>query len=694
MRRSTSVWTAGAVVVGLTASVALAQQFADNGPAGLAASDSPRELSEMPLGGPGVESAFAGRDARYLLRNGLDYLNYGEYARALTYLRAVEERQKNKKARDELTDNDRQLLRKGIARAQAGLREPVNSSRSRLAASPARAANRAGGLALATPAGDRNAPTGDPLRDPATRVASAGATTLPDGSPLPPLPDIPPIGADTPKAAAAKVEEARLEEPRPAAAPAPATAAAPAPLDLAEVAAAPVAEAPKAEPRPEPSKDVLTLETVATAPELPAPKPEGPKPPVPIPAGEAPTPVAPAPIPDPAGLAPTSLPEPAPTPLPAMEPKAESAPIAVPAAAPAPEPKPVAPAPLPAEPPALGAPERPELIPAPAPAAAPVAAEAPKPAPTPEPELPQGPAPTPVPAAEPAPSAAPAPAPAPLTAEAPPSSRPEPSRPLPETPPVASEPPPAAEASSLPPLPGDRAAASAEEPRRGASELFTPDRSDYKSLLSPKTREEVMRIAQRQEEEARRIAQQPGQAPAGGPTTPPAMGLGDTSALTNQPGQGSTRFELPRAPSPTEARPLRSIPVPEDFVPLEARQWDPTRKMWAAAAVCHTPLYFQDAVLERYGQSAEQLFGPTGRFLTYPLDDPKQSKQRNQIIQPFFSVGLFAAQIVALPYNMIVDPPWESQYELGYYRPADRIPPDTFYLPLTGVGPPLRGKKY
>ena len=106
------------------------------------------------------------------------------------------------------------------------------------------------------------------------------------------------------------------------------------------------------------------------------------------------------------------------------------------------------------------------------------------------------------------------------------------------------------------------------------------------------------------------------------------------------------------------------------------------------------PLYFQDAALERYGHTAEQFFGPAGRFLSYPLDDPTQSTQRNQMLQPVLSVGLFAAQIVALPYNLIVDPPWEAEYDLGYYRPGDRIPTDVYYLPLHGVGPPLKGSNY
>ena len=127
---------------------------------------------------------------------------------------------------------------------------------------------------------------------------------------------------------------------------------------------------------------------------------------------------------------------------------------------------------------------------------------------------------------------------------------------------------------------------------------------------------------------------------------------------------------------------------------MAPRSWSPNRKYWAAAATCHGPLYFQDAALERYGQSAEQALGPLGRCLSYPVDDPTQSDQRNQILQPFFSIGKFASQIVLLPYNLVVDPPGEAEYDLGYYRPGDRIPCDTHYFPIWGVGPPLHGKHY
>ncbi len=212
------------------------------------------------------------------------------------------------------------------------------------------------------------------------------------------------------------------------------------------------------------------------------------------------------------------------------------------------------------------------------------------------------------------------------------------------------------------------------------SDSFIPNRSNPPSTLRPELKREVEMIVRKQEDELRRKQQ-----------AQPAGPARDTivSDLRAQ-----TQLDISRAPSPAEARPIKAIPVPEDWVPLPPRTWVAQRKYWAAAATCHLPLYFQDPVLERYGHSVEQFVGPIGRYLTYPLDDPTQSTQRNQIIQPFFSVGLFAFQIAALPYNLIMDPPWEAQYDLGYYRPGDNIPTDTYWLPLHGYGPPLRGSNY
>ncbi len=250
----------------------------------------------------------------------------------------------------------------------------------------------------------------------------------------------------------------------------------------------------------------------------------------------------------------------------------------------------------------------------------------------------------------------------------------------------------AEEAAALPPLPAE----ASEIPPRGTSasdraaaiSSLLPPGSDVVTLdnlppststLRPDTLREVEEIARRQEEENLRNPRvyQPG-----------------VSLFNEEADTGGSRINLPRAPSPTEARPIKPIPVPEEFERLGPRVFSPQRKYWAAPAMCHMPLYFQDAVLERYGQNVEQALGPAGRCFSYPLDDPRQSTQRMQLLQPLYSAGLFALQIAALPYNVVVDPPWESHYDLGFFRPGDPVPPDLYYLPTTGLGPPLHGKRY
>ena len=220
-----------------------------------------------------------------------------------------------------------------------------------------------------------------------------------------------------------------------------------------------------------------------------------------------------------------------------------------------------------------------------------------------------------------------------------------------------------------------------EAPSAGTA-AFIPEHTIPPTTLKPELQREVERIARTQEDEMHRKAQNPTQ-----PVNPTRDSI--SSDLRTQ-----TQMDISRAPVQLKAQPIKAIPVPEDWVPLGPRNWSPQRKYWAAAATCHLPLYFQDPVLERYGHSVEQFVGPIGRFLTYPVDDPTQSTQRNQILQPFFSAGLMGLQIIAWPYNLIMDPPWEAQYDLGYYRPGDNIPTDTYWLPLHGYGPPLRGSNY
>ncbi len=78
---------------------------------------------------------------------------------------------------------------------------------------------------------------------------------------------------------------------------------------------------------------------------------------------------------------------------------------------------------------------------------------------------------------------------------------------------------------------------------------------------------------------------------------------------------------------------------------------------WDAPAVCFRPLYFEDINLERYGIH----FG----FLEIAV-----------------STGLFAKNVLLLPYKLIVQPGYESIYTLGYERPSNCIPLHCYHTPL------------
>lgn len=564
MRGPKTALIVAVVVIVVSATILRAQQMRA-GSAGVAAASTAATAKNPSL---------AGRSARQLLRNGLDYLdNYNDHERALVYLDEADSRPVD------LDDAELKQLRQGLDRARRALRQSERGETASAEPRPrGRSTTRPGALVLAP------APR-DPAPEPIQQVAAeAEGPVEPPAIGLPPLPAPPPSNAD---AGAAPAE-------MPVAGTLPTTAEVP-------VAVPPPAiEAP---PLPEPA-----------APPLPEPAP-----------GPAAPPVEPPALP-PATPERLPLPEAPPEPVPPPDSPVEATPPALPPAAiepPAPMPEPVA-------------------EPSPPPAIAPRSPSGPRPA------APAGP------------------------------------RRFASEPRGAISPPPAPAVEELPPLPSPSSASANPVPAVGTVAVAPVSPSE--AGLRPESLREVEEMARVQEENLRR--------------NPPPMPLGSQTSVGGSAAGGSgdlgatSRLQLPRAPSPTEARPIRVIPVPDQFVPLPPRQWEPNRKYWAAAATCHMPLYFQDAVLERYGQGVEQSFGEHGRYFSYPLDDPRQSNQRNQLLQPLYSSGMFITQIALLPYNMIMDPPWEAQYDLGYYRPGDRVPPDTYYLPKTGIGPPLHGRRY
>jgi hypothetical protein len=75
-----------------------------------------------------------------------------------------------------------------------------------------------------------------------------------------------------------------------------------------------------------------------------------------------------------------------------------------------------------------------------------------------------------------------------------------------------------------------------------------------------------------------------------------------------------------------------------------------TSYTWAAPALYHNPLYFEQVNLERYGQ------GP------------------HRLIQPAYSAAHFFVTIAQLPYHLGAEPPREHVYVLGHYRPGSCAP--------------------
>jgi hypothetical protein len=715
LRRPKSALGAAFVALGLSAQFAPAQQMSRES----GSDQNPAKSSSA------IDPALANRSARYLLRNGVDYLNYQEYTRALRFLRAAESREK------ELNADELRTLKQGILQAQRGLREPAPSDR--LARS-----RRPGALAVASP------PAGQPTARDNDGIQLAAATRSDDR--LPPLPDANPAfdqdrepaavrtasPAPSPTTPPASVAPTALPEPTPLGAP---SDAASKPSQPAGPELPPIRDLPPVAPEqlptmpPGPSAEPIRARAEATPPARLAPAEPTPLPDLPpaagippVPAGMPPASTAP-PVPldlPPVNQAPAPSQNPAPPTI-GLDPLPEpTKPVEAPAASLPPMPTPV-PGPLPIQAPTsrqvepvtpVSLPDQPgSLPPMPTPVPDPVTTQAPasRPAePAALPALPDQPVPTP-PATTPLPEPGPAPLPATAAAASPPPTELPPlgtSEPVPTPTPASVTPPPADEPRPAPGQPAVAAgpAPAAEElPNRSAAEPaptnLPPARTEATvpapRSFSPEVEAEIARIAEAQDRDTRNRPPVPPE--LSGPIRPGAPPPG--TQLPANPADAtsisaSSRFIIERAPSPTEAWPIRRIPVPEEFVPLAARNFAPSRKYWQAPALCHMPLYFQDAALERYGHSVENYFGPAGRYLTYPIDDPKQSKMRFQILQPAFSAGLMAFQIGTLPYKLLMDPPWEAEYDLGYYRPGDRVPTDIFYFTPFGVGPPLAGKNY
>ncbi len=79
-------------------------------------------------------------------------------------------------------------------------------------------------------------------------------------------------------------------------------------------------------------------------------------------------------------------------------------------------------------------------------------------------------------------------------------------------------------------------------------------------------------------------------------------------------------------------------------------QWVRVEYHWLPSGNCYRPPYFEDTMLERHGQA-------------WPC-----------LIQPAASGARFFGSIAALPYGVMVDPPWRPVSSLGHFRPGSATP--------------------
>ncbi len=118
----------------------------------------------------------------------------------------------------------------------------------------------------------------------------------------------------------------------------------------------------------------------------------------------------------------------------------------------------------------------------------------------------------------------------------------------------------------------------------------------------------------------------------------------------NRLNQSTSRGILDLRPSEAGEVPYECTFGEERVALNSGRDWPETCYTWKASGLCHKPLYFEQAHMERYGHS----WGP--------------------VLDPVISGAHFFASVPLLPYKMGLEPPCECIYPLGYYRPGSCAP--------------------
>jgi hypothetical protein len=142
--------------------------------------------------------------------------------------------------------------------------------------------------------------------------------------------------------------------------------------------------------------------------------------------------------------------------------------------------------------------------------------------------------------------------------------------------------------------------------------------------------------------------------------------IGKTT-LTVRPKTADADGGAQQLPEPATQRQLALLP---DIVqqPGFGRGWNPVSYAWQAPALYHSPLYFEEVELERYGNEYCGL-------------------------QPVVSGVRFFVTPLVLPYQMGIEEngPFSCHYDLGHNRPGECVPFSIHALPFSWTGALAQG---
>lgn len=142
--------------------------------------------------------------------------------------------------------------------------------------------------------------------------------------------------------------------------------------------------------------------------------------------------------------------------------------------------------------------------------------------------------------------------------------------------------------------------------------------------------------------------------------------IGKTS-MSVRPKAKTADGESQQLPEPTTRRQLALLPEVVQQ-PGFGRGWNTMSYSWQAPALYHSPLYFEQVEVERYGN---EICG----------------------IQPWVSGAHFYATVFTLPYQMGIEDngPFSCHYDLGHNRPGECVPYSIHALPFSWTGALTQG---